>query len=74
MIAKQKLCVLQFDTITGTALLTDRQKTWRNITKQALSLKPIRLKRIPESPFKVYSLLPQCFVLSWKPNIQGFLT
>ena len=48
-------CPLQFDTITGTALLTDRQKTWRNITKQALSLKPIRLKRVPTKPFKVFS-------------------
>ena len=43
----------QFDTITGTALLTDRQKTWRNITKQALGLKPIRMKMAPTSPFKV---------------------
>lgn len=49
-------CPLQFDTITGTALLTDRQKTWRNITKQALSLKPIRLKRVPTKPFKVFPL------------------
>jgi len=48
------LCGMQFDTITGTALLTDRQKSWRNTTKQALGLKPIRPKEAPVTPFKVH--------------------
>jgi hypothetical protein len=50
----QPLCCMQFDTITGTALLTDRQKSWRNITKHALGLKPIRPKQSPDTAFKVH--------------------
>jgi hypothetical protein len=46
---------MQFDIITGTTLLTDRQKSWRNITKQALGLKPVRLKQAPVTAFKVPS-------------------
>ena len=45
-------CV-QFALITGSALLTDRQKLWRDIMRQAGSLKAVRKLQRPPGRIRV---------------------
>ena len=42
----------QFGIISGTKLLTERQKLWRDMNRIAQSLKPTKLSQIPINPIK----------------------
>ena len=44
--------VLQFAIVTGSALLTDKQKLWRSLILQATSMRPQRLARRPSDRFR----------------------
>ena len=47
---------VQFALITGSALLTDRQKLWRDIMRQAGSLKAVRRLERPPGRMRVQPL------------------
>ena len=52
--------VTQFALVTGSALLTDKQRLWRDILRQAASMKAQRLKKRPVDRFRIrVSLLPR---------------
>lgn len=42
----------QFGIISGSKLLTERQKLWRDMNRIAQSLKPKKLSKIPENPLR----------------------
>ena len=48
-----KCACMQFALITGSALLTDRQKLWRDIMRQAGSLKAVRKLQRPPGRIRV---------------------
>ena len=50
-------CAVQFALITGSALLTDKQKLWQDLVRQAGGLKAVRKLQRPQGRLRVRPVL-----------------
>lgn len=52
--------MVQFATVTGLALLTDKQKLWCSILRRATSMRPQRLVVRPKDRLRIRASRPCC--------------